>query len=376
MRKKNGITKRAWACSIAILLTIALLFGGCGASSGASAQKDGALYAGTADTEEAMASDAAYDTAEVSGGENVSIDPAKLSQKLVYSGSLTIQTLNYDETVKTLKDQAADFNAIVESETESDDDYYWYDTERSSGSSRTLYIRVRVPSERFYEFIDTLSGDGKVTSKSTNVENISRTYADTQISVDTLEEELARLQEMMGAAETIEEMVQVESRLTEVETELNQKKTELAGMDTDVEYSTLDVTVSEVVEYTADEETPYGERIVRAFEKSWTGFFAFLKGTLIVLITLLPFIILVVVIIAVIRAIRKRRGGGRTGRTGRTGRGHSGSNNGPANGNGNDPVNRPMNGPMNSPVNGPANGAGIGNGNGPVNGPVNGQNRH
>ena len=59
MRKKNGITKRAWACSIAILLTIALLFGGCGASSGASAQKDGALYAGTADTEEAMASDAA-----------------------------------------------------------------------------------------------------------------------------------------------------------------------------------------------------------------------------------------------------------------------------------------------------------------------------
>ena len=83
-------------------------------------------------------------------------------------------------------------------------------------------------------------------------------------------------------------------------------------MDTDVKYSTVNLSLVEVVRYTDTPKTPltFGERITDAFADSWANFIELIQGLIIGLIYLLP-LILAVGIIAVIvifanRAWRKK----------------------------------------------------------------------
>ena len=101
-------------------------------------------------------------------------------EKLVYTCDLTIQTLDYEECVETIKNNIATYNGIIERETESDDAYRWYyeDYVKKNGT-RYLNLTIRIPSEKYYEFLDTLEGTGKIISKSSYVENISRQYYET-----------------------------------------------------------------------------------------------------------------------------------------------------------------------------------------------------
>ena len=59
-----------------------------------------------------------------------------------------------------------------ESESEHDNNYNWYNN-GNPGNTRYLSITARIPSEKFEAFMDSLSGDGKVMSRSVNAENIS-----------------------------------------------------------------------------------------------------------------------------------------------------------------------------------------------------------
>lgn len=59
---------------------------------------------------------------------------------------------------------------------------------------------------------------------------------------------------MLKQADTIQDMLSVESRLTEVQTELNLLTGKRASMDMDVAYSYVDISLEEVMEYTVAEE--------------------------------------------------------------------------------------------------------------------------
>ena len=71
-------------------------------------------------------------------------------------------------------------------------------------------------------------------------------YNDQSILIESLEKQETRLLEMMDKAETIEDMITIESRLSEVQTQLNQARNTLAGYDTDIDYSTINVQIEEV----------------------------------------------------------------------------------------------------------------------------------
>ena len=110
-------------------------------------------------------------------------DGPQLDEKLVYSGSLSIQTLEYDACVASIRSKIKSAGGIIESESESDDDYHWYYDDHVNTSTRTLYLTVRIPSAGFYDFLSSVSEAGKVTGRSVNVENISQTYSDTKTQI-------------------------------------------------------------------------------------------------------------------------------------------------------------------------------------------------
>lgn len=305
------------------IVSIALCLSGCGNSAGSSVSYSEETYDQVGNSY--AAKEAAYDSyaeeaAVDAGGYMMEGDAADTDneesalraqdgQKIVYTGSLSIQTLEYDKSAASIRRKIREAGGFSEAESENDNDYNWYRRSTGSGSTRNLNITARIPSEKFESFMDSLQGDGKVMNRSMNAENISQVYANKETYKKALEKEQERLLAMMDKAVTIEDMIAVESRLSEVERQLNTYKTDLSAMDKDVQYSTIYISLEEVKRYS--DETPtvtFPEKVKYAFEDAINSFTEFCEGIVLFIIRSFPFLILLAIVIAlVIRLIRKRQ---------------------------------------------------------------------
>ena len=304
------------------VLVMAMCLSGCGHSASyseapsASYMKEDMGYAAeeaaydVADGTYMDAADAAVEPMEVGGaamkesstnGGDTSALRAQDGQKIVYTGNLSIQTLEYDKSAASIRKKIREAGGFSESESESDRDYNWYRYSTGSSSTRSLSITARIPSEKFESFMDSLSGDGKIMNRSMNAENISQVYANKETYKKALEKEQERLLAMMDKAETIEDMIAVESRLSDVERQLNAYKTDLSAMDKDVQYSTIYIDLQEVKRYS--DETPtttFPEKVKYAFEDAISTFRDFCEGIILFVVRSFPFLILLGIVIALL----------------------------------------------------------------------------
>ena len=299
------------------VLAVSLCLTGCGGSSNmnSAAYKEETAAAGdyaydsyAAEEAVAMAEGEEY-KADGGSGSTESALRAQDGQKIVYTGNLSIQTLEYDKSAASIRKKIKDAGGFSEAESERDNDYYWYSYNSGSNNTRYLNITARIPSEKFEDFINSLSGDGKIMSRSVNAENISQVYANKETYKKSLEKEQERLLEMMDKAETIEDMITVESRLSEVERQLNVYKTDLAQMDKDVEFSTIYIELKEVKRYTEEvNSTTFAEEVKYAFEDAINSFRNFCEGIVLFVVRNFPYLIILAVILAlIIRAIGRSR---------------------------------------------------------------------
>jgi hypothetical protein len=231
------------------------------------------------------------------------------TQKLIYKCNMTIETLTFNDTVASIKDSIKTHGGFIESDELSDDSWDWYYTsyEKRTG---TLYekIVIRVPATKYNDFLKELEGKGKVLTKTEQVTNITKQYNDTQTMVQAYQKEQAMLLEMMDKATTISEMITVEERLATVNRQLALYQSQLSGMDTDIAFSTITVTIKEVVEYTrVVEEKNFVQRVWEAITDSADSFIEFLEGALIFVIYVLPYIVIIGAIVFTIVFIKRKR---------------------------------------------------------------------
>ena len=316
--------KRKIAMVAALCLSMMLLFSACGNASTAALGYDESTGA---TTEEAAGS--AYTGGEILNARSASTEASASDsdgtsgestedlsdQKLVYTCDMTLETLTFEETVSAIRQAIGEYGAFIEYESTTNDDYDWYErTGESSSATMDTYMTIRVPAEKYEDFLTSLEGSGgKVRSKSQQVENITASYNDQSVLVEALETQEERLLQMMDQAETIEDMVTIEDRLTEVQTELSQAKRTLASMDKEVTYSTVNLTVREVKVYSESVEEPtFGSRISKAVGESWANLADALKNLLVILIYILPFLILLgavagITLLIIFKAKKKSR---------------------------------------------------------------------
>lgn len=278
----------------------------------AEAAMDYAVEAGGADsgytTETGAASGQSEEGTDAGAGQT---DSQSSNRKIVYTGNVSLQTLEYDDSAQSIHDKITKYGGFIESENTSNEDPYWYYRERTGSSARrvrrSLSITARIPAEKFDAFMKDLEKDGQVINTSVNAQNISVSYANHDASRKALEIEQDRLLKMMEKAETIEEMIAVEERLTQVERELGNEKTTLSAMDRDVNFSTIYINLEEVFEYSETVvETTYGERLKRAFGNAIDGFVEFWEDVLLFIVGTFPFLIMLAVIIfAAVKLVRR-----------------------------------------------------------------------
>lgn len=258
------------------------------------------------------------DSEEADSGDDSALRQAENNEKIVYTGDMEIQTLSYDDAADGIRARIKEAGGFIESESEYDSSYDWYDQDipydneadsMDSGKRRTLYITARIPSDQFESFMNSLEGEGRIVSRSVNAENVSQVYSDKQATKEALEKEEQRLLEMMDKAESVEDMISVETRLSEVEQQLNRYKTDLSSMDRDIEYSTVNISLDEVKRYSGtDGGVSFAQRIRYAAADGVNGFISFCRNTVVFTVRYFPFLIIaLIVIFLLVRRRRKRR---------------------------------------------------------------------
>ena len=217
--------------------------------------------------------------------------------KVIYTGSISLESTEYDTAVSDLKKIVSDNKGWFEST--------YTDT---TGSYRRVNYTVRVPAENFYVFCDQVGTVCQVSSLEQSAEDISEMYYDTEARLATQQTKLERLQKLLEEADTMETIIQLESSISQTEYDIERLTGSLRKYDSLVSYSTVYISLREVYQVTPVEEPvhTFGERFAQAVKH---GSEKFVRGAQNLLLAIADswtgWLIFVIIVVAVVLIIRR-----------------------------------------------------------------------
>ena len=236
--------------------------------------------------------------------------PTENPDKIIYSADVTVETTAFEETIGKVSALVEQFGGWIEASSVSGSNYY--QKARGTASTRDASYTLRIPSGRFQELMDSLSGLGNIPYSHIYTENVTAQYYDVQAHLKAYQTQETRLLEMMELAETVEDVITIEDRLTELRYQIESLQSRLNNWDRRVSYSTISLSVKEVREYTPEEKVnpTYGEELAQALKDGLENAGQFLKDLLVLLVEALPVLLLLIPILWLViwllrRVIRK-----------------------------------------------------------------------
>ncbi len=223
--------------------------------------------------------------------------------KIIRRAEIDLESTEFD-------DAAAGLNAAV-----AEAGGYFERSELNNYSRyRQGYYTVRVPAERFESFCAAVGALCQVNSISRSADDVSESYYDTEARLITQQTKLTRLQELLAKAESMEDIITLESAISETELAIESLTGSLRKYDSLVNYATVTITLNEVYKLTEIEEPAigFGAKLGEAFRRGCTGFVDAMQSLLLAIARgwvgwLIFLVIAAVVAIVVTRAVRRSR---------------------------------------------------------------------
>jgi hypothetical protein len=244
------------------------------------------------------------------GLSNGNAAPADIARKLIRNVDLSLETREFDAAVEEINKLVSELGGYIEYSDVSGrsldykGDYY----------RRSANFVARIPAEKLTQATDAIGALCNVTSRSERVNDITDAYYDVDGRLRTLRVEEERLLALLEKAEKLEDMLTIESHLSDVRYQIEKLTGQLNRYDSQVNYSTVNMYLQEVVEYTNQKSEPitFGQRIGNAFENSLKFIGDFGEGLVVMLVGVLPFLLVyggvaVVVALVVIKLVRKAK---------------------------------------------------------------------
>lgn len=210
--------------------------------------------------------------------------------KIIKNGSLTVETLEYDKFISDLENSVSAYGGYIESSSG-----YGYQT-----GSRWAEYTVRIPSQNYDAFVNKVGDLGSVIESRESVENVTLQYVDIEARLAALTAERDSFMALMEKAETIEEILQIQSYLTDVNYQIESYTSQLNTLKNKVSYSTVNISVNEVERVTPPTPKTVGERISGGFKESLYNISEDMKNLFVSTVVSLPYILIYAVVIAII----------------------------------------------------------------------------
>lgn len=300
-------------------------FGYAASTSKSSGSYASAVAVGNTLAESSMAAD--YDTASFDAGSNSAknndaAEPDQTSQNVDPSATVSeseAASSKSDETRKLITTvtmsievkNAASYNASLQNLVAK---YQGYIESSSIGpgysgdeATKLYQYTIRIPADRFSDFLSNAQQGVSVTDQYTQTQDVTLTYTDMEAHKRALKKEEETLENLLSKAETTDDLIKIQSQLTDVRYQLDSLESQLRVYDNQVDYSTLNLTVSQVQAYSPTKDQPFGEQIASGIQSTLAEMQSHIKAAAIWLLTELPRLILIVIAAIVVFCIVRHR---------------------------------------------------------------------
>ena len=225
------------------------------------------------------------------------VSPTIPDRKLIRRVSMDIQTRNMEEFLCAIDEKVNQLEGYIESSN--------VKMGADSDANRHASLTIRIPVEKTEDFANHISSVSNVTATSESAEDITLNYVAIESRQKALQAEEARLLALIDKAANLSELLQLEKRLTEIRSELETVTSQLKLYDNLVDYSTIQLEISEVKEYTPTEKPGFWQRIGEGFANSLRNTGKILLELLIFLVCALPYLTPPIVILGIVLLIVK-----------------------------------------------------------------------
>lgn len=238
-----------------------------------------------------------YEESGMTQGAELSGETAPASdRKLIRTVDLYTETEQYDDLLATLEVQIASLGGYVEYRYQYNGNIY----ENRTYSRRSSTLTVRIPSDRLDEFITRVGETSNIVNKEERVEDVTLRYVDLESHRNALVTEQERLLELLEQAETVEDLITIESRLSQVRYELESMESQLRTLMNQVSYSTVNLSIQEVQRLSPTEEVTIWGRMRQGLADSFYNLGMGFQNGFVGFVINLPYIALWLIVIVIL----------------------------------------------------------------------------
>lgn len=236
-------------------------------------------------------------------------DAQSMSEKIIRTVTIQAQTKEYDRVIADIRASVLAIGGFEEQFRSTGKSYY-----NNGVYSRSAYLLLRIPAESLDAFLNDVGDMVNVINQNASANNVTGEYYDVKSRISVLETEREAYEAMLQEAKDVSELLKIKDRLYNVIEEIESQKTRLNLLDSKVAYSTVSISLDEVVEYTpvVYTEPTFGERVKDAFVTSWQNFAKGAQNTAVWFVESFPTLLVIAVILGGAGAIafgviRKRK---------------------------------------------------------------------
>lgn len=242
--------------------------------------------------------DKSIEDSETTSYDEVSTSDAITSRKLIKEVSLLVETKEYDDYIKGLRDNVTSNGGYIETSDETSDSDF-----------RSFTATIRIPAEKTDTFTKLVSDNVTVKERSESVEDVTEKYVDIEARIKVFKAEEESLIEIMKQTDNVTDLLSVKEQLTEVRAQIESYTAQLKSLENKTDYSTITLTVNEVEREVESEG--YWSEIWNNIVDAFNNIIGFLVDIFAFILSTLPYILVLaingVIVLVIVRKAKKKK---------------------------------------------------------------------
>lgn len=218
-----------------------------------------------------------------------------VKKKIIKDGRLGIKVKELQKAKTSIDTLVRKFGGYYDKENLTNNDY------------ATEYdLKIRIPADKFEAFISKIEvGENIVSYKEIDTRDVTDQFIDLQTRLTNKQKYMTRYQELLKSAKSIKEVLDIQEKIRAIEEEIESTTGRLKYMSDLVNYSTLDLNISQKKDfkYTPEQRANLSEKIKQSLIGGWYAFVDFL----LFLLNIWAFLIIISVAIYFWIKYRRRR---------------------------------------------------------------------
>lgn len=221
--------------------------------------------------------------------------------KIIRTASFTLATMQFEKDLEAVKALVSSYNGWVE--------YAGVTGDATQGEMRYANLTLRIPTEILDSFNSGITRIGRVTDSNESASDVSESYSDTQMRLQTQKDKMERLRALMGTTGELADLLAVENEIANTQYQIDSYESSLRGIDSRVNFTNIQVYLNEETakDAAATKALTLGERILQGLKATWQAIGEFAQDLAVFLVMVLPIVIPAALIIFIALKVHKHR---------------------------------------------------------------------